>query len=150
MPWFVAIAATLILGLGAAGCGGSSKSSSTSTAAITKSELLAKGNAICTRGNHQLANAEKTTFGGKQPKKSQLSSFVTTSFAPIIQGQIDGIRALGAPPRDQATVTKILDAAQHGLNVVKSNPAVLAGGQDSFANFRKLAGPYGLTACAAG
>jgi hypothetical protein len=70
---------------------------------------------------------------------------------PIIQGQIDALRAVGAPSGDEATVTKILAAAQKGLNTVKSNPALLAGGgADSFGSFRKLAYPYGLTACASG
>ena len=145
-----AIAATLIVGLSAAGCGSSSKSSTTSTTAITKTAFLAKGNAICTNGNRQLNAARKKAFGNKKPSRAQSTTFVKTSFTPIVQSQIDAIRALGAPSGDEATVTKMLDSAQKGLNTVKSNPALLVGGPDSFANFRKMAHPYGLTACASG
>lgn len=150
-PKFTGLAAMLIVGLAAAGCGSSSSSSSsTSTPALTKAEFLVKGNAICTAGNKTLNAAQTKAFGNKQPSKAQLTSFAKTSFAPIIQGQIDAIRALAAPSGDETTVTKMLDSAQTGLNTVKSKPAVLAGGPDSFANFRKLAHPYGLTVCASG
>ena len=47
-------------------------------------------------------------------------------------------------------MTKMLDSAQKGLDTVKSNPAVVGGGPDPFADFRSLAHPYGLTACASG
>jgi hypothetical protein len=141
-----AVAATLIVGL-AAGCG-SSNSSTTSTAALSKPEFLAKGNAICTAGNHKLNAAEAAL--GKNPSQAQITAFATSSFAPIIQAQIDGLRGLGAPSGDQATVTKFLALAQQGLDKVKSNPSLLAGGADSFAAFRKVAHPYGLTACASG
>ena len=143
------IAALVIAALGAAGCGSSSKS--TSTPAITKAAFVARGNAICRKGNKRLKAAEGKAFGNKKPSKAAVTRFATTSFAPIIQGQIDAIRALGAPSGDEAKVKKILDSGQKGLNTVKSNPALLAGGPgDSFANFRKLAHPYGLTACASG
>jgi hypothetical protein len=144
----VVIAALVIVAMGAAGCGGSSKS--TSTPAITKAAFLAKGNAICTAGNRKLKAAEQHAFGNKNPDPARVTRFATTTFAPTIQGQIDAIRALGAPSGDEATVKKILDSGQKGLNTVKSNPALLAGGRDSFANFRKIAHPYGLTACASG
>ncbi len=69
------------------------------------------------------------------------------TLAPDIQSQIDGIRALGAPAAEQATVTSMLSVAQTDLNKVKSNPALLASGPP-FADFAKVAHPYGLTACA--
>jgi hypothetical protein len=144
------IAALVIAALGAAGCGSSSKSTTTSTPAITKAAFAAKGNAICTKGNKKLNAAENKAFGNKKPGKAQLTGFAKSSFAPIIQGQIDAIRALGAPSGEEVAVTKMLASAQKGLNTVKSNPALLAGGADSFVNFRKLARPLGITACASG
>ena len=44
----------------------------------------------------------------------------------------------------------MLDSAQKGLDEVKKDPALLAGGRDTFTEFKKLAHPYGLTACASG
>jgi hypothetical protein len=145
-----AIAAALIVGLAAAGCGSSSSSSkstsSTTTPAITKAAFLAKANAICTQGN-KVTNAAAATLG-KSPSQAQVVALVKGTDVPSIQTQIDGIRALGAPSGDQATVTNILSLAQADLNKVKSNPTLLAATTSPFANFAKIAHPYGLTACA--
>jgi hypothetical protein len=144
----LAIVATVALGLVVGGCGSSSKSStskSSTTAALSKPQFLAQGNAICARGNQSLAGPDRAL--GNQPSKAQITTFVTTTFAPNIQTQIDGLRALTAPSSDQTTVLNILDAAQTDLNKIKSNPALLASGA-GFAEFAHLAHPYGLTACA--
>jgi hypothetical protein len=146
-----AIAAALIVGLAAGGCGSSSSSSkstgSTATTALTKPEFLAKANAICTTGNNQIGAADAKL--GKNPTQAQAKAVVKTTTVPSIQAQIDGIRALGAPSGDQATVTNLLNLAQADLNKVKSNPALLtSGGTNPFASFAKVAHPYGLTACA--
>ena len=67
---------------------------------------------------------------------------------PSIQAQINGIRSLGAPSGDEATVTNMLNVAQADLNKIKADPTLLVGKQDQFANFAKIAHPYGLTRCA--
>lgn len=140
---FIAVAATLALGLVAVSCGNSNKSST--TAALSKPQFLAQGNAICARGNQRLAASDKAL--GNQPSKAQITTFVTSTFAPNIQSQIDGLRALGAPSTDQATVSNMLEVAQTDLNKIKSNPALLASGA-GFADFAHMAHPYGLTVCA--
>ena len=141
-----AVAATLMVGL-AVGCGSSNSSSSTaSTAALSKPAFLAKANAICKQGSQKQQAAQSAL--GKEPSQAQVTTYVSNSFAPNVQAQIDGVRALGAPSGDQATVTNMLDIAQADLDKVKSNPALLTGNTDQFANFAKLAHPYGLTACA--
>jgi hypothetical protein len=144
----VAIAATLIVGLAAAGCGSSSsssKSTSTATTALTKSEFLAKANAICTTGQKQIdaANAKL----GKNSSQAQITAAVKSSDVPSIQAQINRIRALGSPSGAQPTVTNMLNLAQADLNKVKSNPALLVK-TNAFADFAKVAHPYGLKACA--
>lgn len=138
----VALAATLALGLVVGGCG---SSKSTTTAALSKPQFLAQGNAICARGNLRLGAADKAL--GNQPSKAQITAFVTSTFAPDIQNQIDGLRALGAPSSDRTTVANMLDTAQTDLNKIKNNPALLASGA-GFADFAHLAHPYGLKACA--
>lgn len=141
----VAIAATLIVGLGAAGCGSSKSSSGTSATSITKPEFLAKANAICTKGNKQTDAAAAKL--GKNPSEAQFVAVAKSTDIPAIQAQIDEIRALGAPSGDRATVTNLLNLAQADLNKVKSKPALLAGKVEPFANFAKVAHPYGLKAC---
>lgn len=148
-PLLALVAASTVVALGAAGCGSNNNANSTSTAAITKAEFLVKSNAICARGNSAATAAATKEFGNTQPTQAQLASFAASTYVPKIQSQIDEIRALGAPPGDQATVSKILNTAQADLNKVKSDPAQLAG-NSAFADFKTVARPYGLTSCASG
>jgi hypothetical protein len=141
----IAGAATLIAGLGAAGCGSSSssKSSSTPAATLTKADFVAKANAICGQGDQKLQTAAKA-FGNKQPSAAQLAAVEI----PNIQAEIAGIRALGAPAGDKAKVSKMIAIAEADLNKAKRNPALLTAKTSVFTNFAKVAHPYGLTACA--
>lgn len=145
-PRIMTIAATLAVGLAAAGCGNSSSKTdnASATTVLSREQFLAQGNAICARGNQTLTTAEQAL--GKQPSEAQFKAYVASTFAPTIQSQIDGIRALAAPTADQAQVTSMLNVAQADLNQVKSNPATLT--EKTFTNFAKLAHPYGLKACA--
>jgi hypothetical protein len=150
----IALAATLVVVFAATGCGGSKKSASTaSTPALTKAQFLAQGNAICTEGNQKLAALQKAlekTFGNRAPNASQIAGYVNTTFAPIIQSQIDRLKALGAPSGERAKVTSLLALAQADLSKVKSNPQALISQRHPFADFAQQAHAYGLTACAQG
>jgi hypothetical protein len=148
------IAATLAVGLAAAGCG-SSSSHTTSAAtqpALTKAQFIAQANAICTQGNQKSAAAQKAlekVLGNHAPTQAQIVAYVNGVVAPLIQSQIDQIKALGMPSGDRAALTNMLNLAQTDLNAVKSNPAgLLASKQNPFHNFAQLAHSYGLTACA--
>ncbi len=140
--------AALVLGLGVAGCGSSSsKSSSTvTTASITKTEFLAKGNAICEASNRRTAAAGAAL--GSNPTRAQIVRVVDTKFVPSIQTAIDEIRALGAPSGDQAKVSGMMNLAQADLNKVKRDPLLLVGSGSVFHDFASEAHAYGLTRCA--
>ena len=143
----VASVAIVIAGLLAGGCGSSSTSSTATTAALTKTQFLAQGNAICTQGNKKLEVSEKA-FHGK-PSEAQLTAFVRGPFKSEIQRQIDAIRTLGAPTGEEATVTHMLDLAQRDLDRVTADPKVLATAKVSpFKDFSTIAHAYGLTVCA--
>ena len=151
--WIVAIAALLVMALAAAGCGSSNDNSSSSatTAAITKAEFLKKSNAICKKGNQQINAQGKKLFTKKKPTQAQLKKFSTTVLIPSIQGQIDGIRALGAPKGDEAQVKAIVDSAQSALDKGKNDPTALTSSSNNlFAQTNKLANAYGLTVCGSG
>src|SRR5436190_23647542 len=104
------VAATLIAGLGVAGCGGgggkstSSGSSSTTPAAhVSKAAFLKAGNTICKRGNDALNTVGKKLFKPHaRPGETQRKAFGVTAIA-LIQGEINGIRALPTPAGDEAT-----------------------------------------------
>jgi hypothetical protein len=152
-----AVAATLIVGLATAGCGGgkskSTSSTSTSTAttaALSKPAFLKKGNAICKRGNREInAQAHRVFTKNRPPTPAQVMRFAKRAI-PIVQGEINGVRALPAPAGDQAKVTKLVYAVQKDLDKVKANPALLAGKRDPFKDANKLAKVYGLTVCGSG
>ena len=76
----------------------------------------------------------------------QVAAVVKGTFVPMIEAQITGIRALGVPSGDQATVTSMLHLVQADLTKLKSHPALVA--TNVFGDFAKVAHPYGLTACA--
>ena len=48
---------------------------------------------------------------GKNSSHAQVVAVVKTTTVPSIQAHIDGIRAVGAPSGDQATVTNLLNLA---------------------------------------
>jgi hypothetical protein len=153
----IAVAAMLAVGLGATGCGGggskstsASSSSSASTPALSKAEFLKRGNAICKRGNDQINAEGKRMFKPRtRPTAAQRRQFGESAIA-VIQGEINGVRALPAPAGDQATIKKIADTAQKDLDKVKADPALLTRNGDPFKDANKLANQYGLTACGSG
>ena len=154
----MAVAAVLAVGLAAAGCGSSSESKSMSsaptstatTAALSKPMFLAKGNAICKRGNREInAEGRRLFTKNRRPTRAQVMKFAQSAI-PIIQRELNGVRALPAPAGHQATVKKVVDTAQKDLDKVKANPALLGGKADPFKDANKLARAYGLTACGSG
>jgi hypothetical protein len=140
---WVAIAGLLI-----AGCGSSSSTTSTKSTAtvptITKAELVAKANAICTSGNGPLIAAAGKLAG--HPSRADVAAIVKSAYVPSVEAQIREIRALGVPAGEQAIVTRMLKLAEADLKKLESNPALV--NTDVFGGFARVAHPYGLTACA--
>jgi hypothetical protein len=145
---WVAIGALLIAGVTLAGCGGGGTSSSTkstaTTATITKAQLVAKGNAICTTGNGPILAAGAQL--ASHPSRAQVVSTVERVYVPSIESQITSIRALGVPAGEAAIVARMLKLAEADLAKLKRNPALVT--TDVFGGFARVAHPYGLVACA--
>jgi hypothetical protein len=155
---FVVPLVGLMAGLVLAGCGGGDSSSTTGAsgtsgtqgAALSKSEFLAQGNAVCTKGDNEInAEAKKVFTQGQAPSQADQEKFVTDTVIPSIQSQIDGLSALSPPSGDEDQVQAIIDAAQSALDQVKADPSLLteSGGSDPFAEANKLANAYGLDKC---
>jgi hypothetical protein len=147
LSW-IAIAGLLIAGLAVAGCGsggsGSTKKSTATVPTITKAELVAKGNAICTTGNGPILAAAGQL--ASHPSPTQVVAIVEHTYVPSIESQLSSIKALGVPAGEQAIVGRMLKLAEGDLNKLKRNPALLA--TDVFGGFARVAHPYGLVACA--
>lgn len=146
------IGALLIAGLLVAGCG--SSSSTTTTAAISKAEFVAKGNASCV-ANQKKQQAEFTAFAKKhgisekeEPTKAQQKELVDAVFVPNVQTQIDFVKALGAPSGEEQQVTSALETAQEALNKVKAKPELAFSKPSPFKATGEKLHALGLTQCA--
>ncbi len=144
---------TLVITLGTAGlagCGDDVK-------ALSKEEFLKQGNAICAAGNERLGTAFTKAFGdlgdGEQPDPKVGGTMEQDVVIPVIQGEIDDIRAL-KPPKDLADdVNQLADTTQAALDqlkqLAKDDPAAaFQDGGKFFSNVPPLADKIGLTECA--
>jgi hypothetical protein len=136
-----------------AGCGSSSSTTET-TAVLSKAEFLAKGNAVCVKGEKAQeaeVNAYVKEHGleNKNPSAAQEAEMVETIVAPNIQGQIDGVKALAAPGSLEKQVERAIELAEQGLGEVEANPPKAFGnGPSPFAPAGKELHSIGLTQCA--
>jgi hypothetical protein len=148
----LALTAALIVGVCVAGCGSSSTTSET-TAAITKAEFVAKGNAICVKGEKAQeaeinAYVKKNGLENKKPSKAQEAELVETVLVPNVQSQIDGVKALGAPSGEEQQVNSALELSQQALEKVEANPELAFGKENVFAAAGKQLHALGLKKCA--
>lgn len=149
----LALMAALILGVYVAGCGSSSSTTTETTAAITKAEFVAMGNAICAKGDKAQeaginAYIKKHGLENQKPTKAQNAEIVETVLAPNIQSQIDAVKALGAPSGEEQQVNSALEISQQTLNKVKANPELAFGKQNPFTAAGKQLHALGLKKCA--
>ena len=132
-----------------AGCGGGDTSTTQEKASIPqeKATFLEQADAICANGNRKLKVANEQAFGNQQANQADVELFVRTKIVPIVQAQVDQIRALAIPSGDQAAVREMLDAAQSDVEKAKREPELLAQNKPVFEDANELASDYGLTAC---
>jgi hypothetical protein len=138
----LAAAALLAVGVLAAGCGGGDDDSTTSS--LTKSEWIAKADAICQQGNQEIEQAAQQQFGNQRPSAAELQQFATGTALPNTQTQVDKIRALGAPSGDEDQVNEILDTVQADIDKAKAAGDIE---NSTFADGNALAKQYGLKVC---
>ncbi len=144
----VLLVAVMATGLIAAGCGGDDDDAGDGGDALSKTEYVAQGNAICEAGNAETDAAAEELFQGSEPTEAEISSFATDTLVPNIQGQIDDLRALPAPEGDEDTLTGIYDEAELALQDINEDPTLIQGqGSDPFAEINTKLKDYGLTAC---
>jgi hypothetical protein len=157
------LAAVLAAGLIAVGCGGDDDEDTTAAATTTgatgatgaaggvppsKSEFIRQADQICKQGDQEIDQAAQQ-LGPGRPSDEQLEQFATETLVPGIQGQIDDIRALTPPPRDEQQITEFLDSAQDALDQLEQDPSLLLRESgDPFKETTQLARDYGFEDCA--
>jgi hypothetical protein len=149
----LALMAVLFVGVCVTGCGSSNSTTTETTAAITKAEFVAKGNAVCAKGEKAQeaeinAYVKKHGLEKKKPTKAQNAEIVETVLVPNIQSQIDGVKALGAPSGEEQQVNSALELSQQTLEKIEANPELAFGKGDPFAAAGKQLHALGLKECA--
>lgn len=143
-----------------AGCGSSGDSSATTVSAevttsdLTKPQFVKQANAICAKNSKEL-NAQFQAFlkehdipGDRLPTEAELGEAVDVVVAPVIGGQIEEIRSLGAPAGEEKQVEKILESAEEAIEKSEKEPLLLLNDKgSSFDEANKLSREYGLQAC---
>jgi hypothetical protein len=149
----LSLVAALIVGVCVAGCGSSSSTTTETTAAISKAEFVAMGNAVCVKGEKAQeteinAYVKKHGLEKKKPTKAQNVELVETVLAPNIQSQIDGVKALGAPSGEEQQVSSALELSQQTLEKIEASPELAFGKENAFAAAGKQLHALGLKECA--
>ncbi len=147
-----ALAAGAALVLAAAGCGGAGKSTTSSAssavstvrAAPTKTEYVAKANAICNATNGPLAATALKL--ASHPSPVEAGHIIAGSFIPQIKSQLSQIQAVGIPAGGQATIATMDRLLADDIARIEKDPALA--GPAVFHNFAQVAHGYGLTSCA--
>jgi hypothetical protein len=142
------------LALVAAGCGGGSDETS-STASLTKAQFIKKADGICASAEKEIEGefesfAKEHKLSEKNPPSNEESEeAATTILIPSIEGQLEDIRALGAPAGEEQKVEELLAAVESAIEKTKEDPVkfIESEGEGDFAHANKMAREYGLMVC---
>jgi hypothetical protein len=144
------IAVAVFAALLVAGCGGGGGSSSTS---ISKEEFITKADAICKKGTERLQTAIAGVLKN-QPNitkvtKGEQEKIVVTVMVPSVNREAKELRALGVPSGDEERVDAMITALEEGVETAEQDPEAVTASSDAiFGIASRIAGEYGLTACA--
>jgi hypothetical protein len=107
------LAALIAAGLGACGGGGSSTTAGTS-AALTKSQLIAQGDAICKEARDRFAQLQ-----GSPPTTPEETATFTQQVIDITESEVSRLRALNAPSNVKPALDRYLQAMDKNIDVLK-------------------------------
>jgi hypothetical protein len=119
----VALATLLIALLAGCGGGGSSSTSSTGGEELTKSELIAKGDAICKDAHDRFAELQ-----GAPPTTAEETATFTQQLIDITETEVSQLRALTAPASVKPALDDYLKALDKNVAVLEEG---LAAAQNS-------------------
>jgi hypothetical protein len=147
-PFALAAASALLAAAALGGCGGGGDST------LTKAEFVSKGDQICTDAHDQFAALQKNP-----PSTAAEAAALTQKLIDISNGELDQIRALGAPADVQPALDRYLKAREQGITLLKKglaaaqneNAQAYAAAQAAITNGQvqrlKLASAVGFNQC---
>ena len=152
---------TLVVGVAVAvfatACGGDNGGE-----ALSKSEYIARSNAICDRTAKKAEVQFKSIVGAERPRRGEEQRYVTNAqrflrsgAIPIIRENLDDRRALAAPEGDEPEIEAILAAGEEAIAgferiaADKSRVEALFRGQtrDPATEFDARSRRYGIESC---
>jgi hypothetical protein len=107
------VAALIVAAIGACGGGGSSSTTSTA-AALTKSQLIAQGDAICKNAHDRFAELQ-----GSPPTTPEETATFTQKLIDITASEVSQLRALNAPQDVKPALDRYLQAMDKNIAVLK-------------------------------
>jgi len=136
--------------------GGASGKSPAPSGGLSKAEFVKRANAICEKRKKQSlakmgAYVKQHKRGTGGTNAALIVEAVKAVFLPGVETQVKEIRALGAPPGDEAEVEDFLTALEEGVagaSEASGSPSAAFG--KSFARSAKLAREYGIDGCVYG
>jgi hypothetical protein len=143
---------------GSSGSSGSSDSSSsdttatTTTAALSKTEFIKQGDAICTKGSESIeteANefAKENNVNTKKPTKAQKEEVIVAVVAPDLRKQAEEIAELGTPSGEEAEVEAIVAAVEGAADELEETPSLLFASKSPLSKASELSSKYGFKVC---
>ena len=144
---FLAVGMAIAL-IAFAGCGGGDDGGEE---ALTKTEFIAQGDAICEQSEKQSetdaeAFAEDNGFDLEKASEEELEEAVAEVLVPALDRQAEEIDALGAPVGDEETIEAIVVALEDGTAEVEDDPSLVFEGKP-LREASRLAADYGFEVC---
>lgn len=132
------------------GCGGGDDETIATTASLTKAEFVKQADAICEKYNRQgerefKAVVEKEGLG-ESPNRKEVAESIERVAVPILEGQIEDLRALPVPAGEEQKVELILERQEQSLEKVEEEPLFRVSG-NPYEELNKPAADYGLVEC---
>jgi hypothetical protein len=148
----LAVPALAVGGCGTSDSGGGSTGSRLPLS-LTKAQFLKKANAICSRGNEEMARLDVAAWERYNPDGRPITDAVSDKVAlallPAREKELRRIRALGPPQGDEQYVDRMLDAWQEGIRRGREDHSSLRAGDTDFAFYEaySMGLDYGLVEC---
>jgi hypothetical protein len=133
------------LSLGLAACGSSDDSSDSDT--LSKSELIAKADEICAKGQEQLDQEFGQAASDGDLQGPQLLKFVTDTVLPSYEDEAQQLAELKPEESEADAWNDILTKLNDAIATTKADPKGALGNGNPFEDATQAAQDFGLTKC---
>jgi hypothetical protein len=137
--------AALLLTVFVSACGSDDK-------ALSKSDYLTQGNAICQKVNDEIGAASQGLPTDRPPTQDEFTKFTSETLIPKIGKELDDLDKLNPPSELKDAVAKMLTSAHADYTKMQADikadwEAFMTSEDDPFATTNAQANVIGLTVC---